>query len=309
MSNRTLKELNEHFGIKQILEFRENEQGLIAGVVSTPTCSAEFYLQGAHLTKWQPTGQNPVLFLSEKSSFAPGKAIRGGIPVIFPWFGARTKTVTSDRTDGPAHGFARTSCFRLTSAASSGDDFQLTFVLAPDTVSQELGFDDFLVTYKITVGNELELELIVENHSQNPLSFEEAFHTYFAVGDVKQASIKGLDRTEYFDKTDDFKRKWQIEELLTLTGVTDRPYVKTEAQIDIADPKSERVISVDKLNSKTTVIWNPWSELTAKMGDMEADAWQRMLCVETANCSDDLILLPAGKQHTMHARVVVNPLK
>jgi len=309
MSNQTLQQLNEHFGIAKILEFHENEYGLISASVKTATCTAEFYLQGAHLTKWQPTGHSPVLFLSENSSFAPGKAIRGGVPVIFPWFGARTKTSKSDRTDGPAHGFARTTNFKLTSAVLSGDDLQLIFVLAPDTVSTELGFNEFLVTYKITVGKELELEFIVENHSKSSIQFEEAFHTYFAVGDVRQSTLKGLSRTEFVDKTDGFKRKRQKEEPLSFTAVIDRPYLNTEAQIDLTDPVLKRMISVDKLNSQVTVIWNPWSELTAKMSDMQTDAWQNMLCIETANCSDDAIVLAAGKQHTMHARIVVKELK
>jgi glucose-6-phosphate 1-epimerase len=309
MSNQTLQQLNEHFGMAKTLEFHENEHGLISASVKTATCTAEFYLQGAHLTKWQPTGHSPVLFLSENSSFAPGKAIRGGVPVIFPWFGARTKTSMSTRTDGPAHGFARTTNFQLTSAVLSGDDLQLIFSLAPDTVSQELGFGEFLVTYKITVGNELELEFIVENHSKNALQFEEAFHTYLTVGDVRQSTVKGLGRTEFIDKTDGFKRKRQKDEPLSFTAVIDRPYLNTEAQVDLSDPVLKRMISVDKLNSKTTVVWNPWSELTAKMSDMQADAWQKLLCIETANCSDDSIVLQAGKQHTMHARVVVKQLK
>jgi glucose-6-phosphate 1-epimerase len=231
------------------------------------------------------------------------------VPVIFPWFGARTKTTLTDRTDGPAHGFARTTNFQLTSAVLSGDDLQLIFVLAPDTVSVELGFNDFLLTYKITVGNELELELIIENRSKNSMQFEEAFHTYFAVGDVRNATLKGLSRTEFVDKTDGFKRKRQKEEVLSFAGVTDRPYLNTDAQVDLNDPVLKRVISVDKLNSRTTVIWNPWSELTAKMSDMAADAWQNMLCIETANCADNAIVLPAGRQHTMHARIVVKELK
>jgi len=309
MSNQTLEQLNEHFGIAKTLEFHENEHGLISGSIKTATCTAEFYLQGAHLTKWQPTGHSPVLFLSEKSSFIPGKAIRGGVPVIFPWFGDRTKTTISARIDGPAHGFARTTTFQLTSAILSGDDLQLILTLSPDVVSQELGFDEFLVTYKITVGNELELEFIVENHSKNSLQFEEAFHSYFAVGDVRRSTLKGLSRTEFIDKTDGFKRKRQKDDTLSFTAVVDRPYLDTEAQIDLSDPVLKRMISVDKLNSNTTVVWNPWSELTAKMGDMQTDAWQNMLCIETANCADDSVVLAAGKQHTMHARVVVKELK
>jgi len=291
--------------IPGILDIDESESGLTRLKITTATCNAEIYLQGAHLTQWQPAGSDPVLFLSERTAIQPGKAIRGGVPVIFPWFGARSATPNSTRTDGPSHGFARTAIWQLASATTSGDNLHLTLTLEPNQLSRSFGYDDFLATYKVTLGLELLLEFSVQNQSQKPIYFEEALHTYFAVGDATKITIDGLGDTEYLDKTDGFKRKRQTETLLSLSGETDRPYVNSTAPIVIEDPAIRRRISIAKQNSKTTVIWNPWAELTAKLADMPPDGWMRMVCVETANVGENVVCLAPGETHTMDARIIV----
>jgi glucose-6-phosphate 1-epimerase len=300
-----LKHLIDNHTIPGVLSFHETEHGLIRVSVKNTVCAAEIFLQGAHLTQWQPSGHKPVLFLSDRSAFLPGKAIRGGIPIIFPWFGARTANQFSPRTDGPSHGFARTSEWQLAAADANDDVVHLTLTLGPSDVTRSLGYDHFHLTYKLSIGAQLDLQLTVKNQSGIPMSYEEALHSYFMVGDVRQVTINGLANTEYLDKTDDFKRKRQQEALLRLTGETDRPYLNTEASVNVDDPVFMRRITVEKQNSQTTVIWNPWSELTAKLADMSADGWQRMTCVETANAVDNAVLLGPGEQHTMHTRVIM----
>lgn len=295
--------------IPGILAIDENEHGLARAKITTPACSAEIFLQGAHLSKWQPTGHKPVLFVSERSNFLPGKSIRAGIPLIFPWFASRTATPYSPRTDGPKHGFARTSNWQIASATMDGDDLQLALTLSPDDTSRALGYDHFALTYQLTLGKALALRLTVENHSTDPLFFEEALHTYFAVGDARQITISGLTNTEYLDKTDGFKRKRQEETLLILKGETDRPYLNTGAKVDLDDPTLKRRISVDKVGSKTTVVWNPWSELTATLADMEPDGWLKMVCIETANAAENAVTLAPGQQHTLTGRIAVTELE
>ena len=300
-----LQTLTDHFAIAGVLAFSENENGLVRASVTTPSCSAELYLQGAHLTRWQPAGQQPVLFLSERSSFTPGKAIRGGIPLIFPWFGGRTATAENQRTDGPSHGFARTSEWTLAFAALAGDEVHLTLTLSPNETTRALGYDHFQLVYELTLGAELRLQLTVANQGTSVLSFEEAFHTYLGVGDAQQISITGLSDTDYLDKTDDLKRKHQSDTLLRLTGETDRPYLNTVATLNLDDPILKRRITVCKANSKSTVIWNPWSELTAKLADMDPNGWLTMTCIETANVGPNAITLAPGQQHAMEAHLFV----
>ncbi|MBX9668323.1 MAG: D-hexose-6-phosphate mutarotase [Candidatus Obscuribacterales bacterium] len=276
--------------------------------ITGPACRATVYLQGAHLTEWCPADQQPVLFLSEHQSITRGKAIRGGVPIIFPWFGARTANQYSSRVDGPSHGFARTAEWQVVETKLSGDDVELTLTLGPDDTSRELGFDAFLLTYKLILGANIGLHLSVRNQSTEPIKFEEALHSYFSVGDVRQIKILGLIDTDYFDKTDGFKRKRQTEHALTLTGETDRPYVGTNSTVEIVDATLQRRIIVSKENSQTTVIWNPWTDLTAKLADMNPDDWLSMVCVETANALENAVTLAPGEEHRMAVAISVENL-
>jgi glucose-6-phosphate 1-epimerase len=293
------------FAIPGILSFSATEQGLIRANITTAECSAELYLQGAHLTAWQPVGAKPALFLSNRSAFEPGKAIRGGVPIIFPWFGARTATPESPRTDGPSHGFARICDWQLAFAAISGDEIHLTLTLGPSDLSRSLGFDRFQLAYQLTLGRELRMQLTVANQSATPLHFEEALHTYLAVGDARRVRIGGLSDTDYIDKTDSFRRKRQTDAALVLTGETDRPYLNTETTVTLDDPVFKRRLSVAKTNSKTTVVWNPWAEVSAKLVDMSPDGWERMTCIETANAGDNALTLQSGEPQTMGAIITM----
>lgn len=299
----TLEDLNIHFAIPDALVFEQMGELIIARITSN-VCSGTLFLQGAHLVHWQPEGTEPVLFLSERSAFEPGKAIRGGVPVIFPWFGPRT----GKRTDGPSHGFARTELWEVAFAAMFGDDLYLTLTLSPNETSRNLGFDHFRVVYEIVFGRTLTMRMGVANQGDTPLQVEQALHTYFHVGEAEQLRIHGLGDTQYIDKTDNFARKWQEEEELTLHGETDRPYLNTKTAVTIEDPVMRRQIKVDKQGSKTTVVWNPWSALAAKLPDMADDAWHSMVCVETANAADNALTLQPREVHTMEAKISVSPL-
>jgi glucose-6-phosphate 1-epimerase len=311
------QELQQKFEIPGVLTFRSAQGGLLAAHVTAPAAEATIYINGAHLTHWKPTGQAPAIFTSPKSEFVSGKPIRGGIPVIFPWFSER-----HDGKTGPMHGFARISDWQLAFAAMSGDELHLMWTLEPNDLSRSLGFDHFKVGYRMTIGHRLTLELTVANDSGNggatsadeiarngaPLVFEEAFHTYYAVGDPRQVSIDGLGNTDYIDKVDNFKRKHQSEAVLHLTGRTDRPYLNTTATCVLHDPAGKRKIIVAKTGSHSTVVWNPWDEFCAKMPDMLPDGWLHFTCIETANVGDNTITLKPGSTHSMKAEISIEPL-
>jgi glucose-6-phosphate 1-epimerase len=318
-------ELQSKFGMPGVLAFEKTASGLVVAHVTAPAAETTIYLQGAHLTHWKPAGQAPVLFLSSRSDLVPGKPIRGGVPIIFPWFGER-----SDGKAGPMHGFARTSEWQLAFAAMAGDDLHLTFTLEPTDVSRDLGFDHFKLAYQMTIGRTLTLELMVVNDSGlggargggpaaataktdaantgAPLVFEEALHTYFAVGDARKISIDGLGGVTYIDKVDGFKRKVQPEGTLHLEGRTDRPYLNTESTCVLHDPAGARKIVVAKTGSKSTVVWNPWADFTATMSDMKPDAWIHMTAVETANVADNAVTLKPGETHAMRVTISIEGL-
>ncbi len=275
--------------------------GLVRAGISTPAAEADLYLQGAHLAHWTPRGQQPVLFVSSKSMFAAGKAIRGGVPIIFPWFGTR-----SDGKPGPAHGFARTSEWIAEGARQLEDGrVEITLALGNNHATREFFDAAFRLRFRVTIGSELEMELETSNSGTIPFTFEEALHTYLAVGDVRQASIFGLGNTVFIDKTDGFKRKKQDGEPLRIAKETDQVHLNTQATCSVWDPLWNRRIIVEKSGSASTVIWNPWIEKSDGMADMEAEGWKRMLCVETANAADNAILLPPGASHTLVASIRV----
>ena len=296
-----LAELEEQFAIPGVLAFEQTASGLLSVRLTSPAAQATIYLQGAHLTEWTPTGHKDVLFLSQRSDLAPGKPIRGGIPIIFPWFGPR-----HDGKHGPSHGFARTSEWQLAFAALSGDDVDLTFTLAPSEASRTLGFDGFRVALRMIIGRTLRLEFTVANDpASRPLVFEEALHTYFAVGDITKSTVTGLGSTAYIDKRDEMKRKVQLEGPMSLTATTDRVYLNTTATCTIQDAAGHRRITVAKSGSNSTVVWNPWTEVAVTLPDMEPEGWRTMLCVETANVDVNSVTLAPGETHTMTLSVSV----
>lgn len=301
----TLDQLNESFAIPGVLSFEEHGD-LIRARITTPLCGSELYLQGAHITSWQPTDEQPVLFLSDKSAFAPGKAIRGGIPVIFPWFGPRTATLEDARTDGPSHGFARTQNWKLDFGAYAAEELHLSLSLEPSDVSRALGYDHFLVAYQVTFGRELRLRLSIANDGSAPMRVEEALHTYLHVGDVEQVRIHGLLGTEYMDKTANFARKVQSEPVLTISGPTDRPYLNTTSPVVVDDPVLKRRIIATKANSNTTVVWNPWAN--SGLVDMSENGWREMVCVESANAADNALLLKPREAHVLETKIAVERL-
>ena len=293
-------DLEERFGIPGVVRFEETPGGLVRAVVTSSAAEAEVYLQGAHVARWTPRGERPALFLSERSEFLPGKAIRGGVPVIFPWFGPR-----GGGLPGPSHGFARTAIWTLeeTTMLENGSaetgPVTMLFTLEPDEVSRGFGYRDFLLRYRVTVSARLELELEVRHDGSEPFTYEQALHSYFAVADIGQVAVSGLAGTTYIDKVDGYRPKVQQEEPLRFSGETDQVHLHTQAKCVIYDAGWERRIAVEKSGSASTVTWNPWAEKTLGLKDMEPDGWRGMVCVETANVADDAVTLPPGATHTM----------
>ena len=271
--------------------------GLAKVQIATPIVAGEVYLHGAHVTSWKPAGKEEVFFVSENSLWQDGHAIRGGVPICFPWFGDK-----ADDPHAPAHGFVRTKEWKLEKITAHGADVsvELSTESGPDT--RQWYAADFRLVYRVTYSSDLTLELIMLNTGREPLRFEEALHAYHNVGDAAQASIAGLDGIQYLDKTDSFREKTQAGEI-HITRETDRVYLNTSHPVTLADTVLQRRIVVTKKNSLSTVIWNPWSEKALTMSDMGQHQWKRMLCIETSNVGEFAVSLAPGQQHTMKAIV------
>jgi glucose-6-phosphate 1-epimerase len=286
--------LNERFGIQDVVRFERGEGGLPRIVVSSPAAEAQVYLHGAHVTHFQPRGQAPALFVSRATRFTVGEPIRGGIPVIFPWFGP-------NRSDPslPMHGTVRLREWSVEAVARRGDD-DVELILATTTETAALRLI-------VTLGGRLDVVMEVKNASLAELKFEQALHTYFAVADIRTVAVHGLKGTEFKDKMQDFRRIRESGDAIHFSGPVDRVYAATRAACTIDDPGNRRRILLEKEHSDTTVVWNPWESGAAKMPDLGNDEWTRFVCVETANAGENAIVLPAGAVHRMRARISLLP--
>ncbi len=280
------------------IEFHDTPDMLVRLEIQTARAQAAIYLHGAHVTHFQPVDSAPILFLSESSAFAPGKAIRGGVPVIFPWFGPR-----AGHSCAPMHGFARTSEWDIESIADADETVTVTLRLNASGVTSAQWPHDFILRHRMTIGAKLTMELEVENTGTESFEFEEALHTYFAVGDVREVSVTGLADVDFIDKTDAFTRKTQSSDPIRITAETDRVYLNTDSTCELHDPSRPTPIVVEKSGSHTTVVWNPWIEKAKAMTDFADDEWPKMLCIETANTGQNAITLASGETHIMRATV------
>jgi glucose-6-phosphate 1-epimerase len=284
--------------------FKDEPGGLVSLAITAPACSARLFTQGAHLTDWAPSGGEPVLFTSAKSHFAPGKAIRGGVPLCFPWFAAR-----AGHPESPAHGVIRTAEWTVDSISAGPDGgVSVVFSISDSDVSRAQWPHPFHTIFRVDLGRTLGMALVVENRGATPFTFEEALHTYFRIADIHSVEIRGLEGAEYIDKVDAFARKRRGADPLRFAGETDSVFPNTTATCILHDPGLRRTITVEKSESQTTVVWNPWIAKAAAMSDFGDDEWPSMVCIETANSGENTITLPPGKTHCMTARIATAPV-
>jgi D-hexose-6-phosphate mutarotase len=298
-----IEQLQQQFGIPGVLKIESGPNGFARAAVTGQLADATVYLHGAHVALFQPRGQKPVLFMSGKSMYEAGKAIRGGVPVIFPWFGPHATDMTA-----PAHGVARLAEWELQSTEQLADGtVVIVLELGPSELSRKYWPHDFRLKYRASLGTTLEMSLTVNNTGSTPIRFEEALHTYFAVSDIRQCSVTGLEKTNYIAKLESPTPLTQDFQPIRFTGETDRAYMKTASTCVLHDSGLNRRIIVEKTGSNVTVVWNPWIAKAKAMPDFGDDEWPGMLCIETVNSRDCAVNLAPGQSHTMSAAIRVKP--
>lgn len=276
--------------------------------LTSSSATAAVTTYGAHVTSWVPNGFDPVLWVSKLTKRSKGDAIRGGVPLCFPWFGPGR---SGDMK--PAHGFARITDWRLVEprpvddvAANGADAAVARLALTHEDVEpqlRELFPHEFEAVFAVDLAEDLTMSLAVTNTGSEAFEFEQALHTYLAVGDSRRITIEGLDGAHYFDKTT--QRDEVQSGAVSLTQETDRVY-HSRGTVSVKDPVADRTITVAKEGSANTVVWNPWEEKARGLSDVEDDAWQFMVCVETANALENAIRLEPGESHTMTQRLTVS---
>jgi D-hexose-6-phosphate mutarotase len=270
--------------IPGLAQLQPGNGGLPKVSVTTPWSQAEVYLHGAQITAFQKKGEPPLLFLSQCSHFASGKAIRGGVPICFPWFGSRAGDV--------AHGFARISDWELTKTAATREGGATLRFELPESTTRT-GLPKFKAEFVVSVTEQLAMELIVTNRSsEQNFCFESCLHTYFTVGEIGAITITGLESTAYLDKTDQRASRAEGTAPIRICSQTDRTYLNTTGAVEIHDPLLHRTIRIDKTGSASTVVWNPWS--TQHLSDFGPDEYRRMVCVESGNVERNAVTVPPG---------------
>jgi len=281
-----------------IIDFETSADGLEIFRIHTGSITARFAIQGAHLIDFTNNENIPLLFISRQSLFAPGKAIRGGIPVIFPWFGPR-----EGHPESPMHGLVRTRPWQISEITIHPDGTAkvgFSFNDSPETLA--LWPHAFELKLEFTLGRELEVRWEVRNSGQNAFRFEQALHPYFPVQDVLRANVQGLAGATYIDKTDSLKLKEEGADAIVFSGETDRLYLDTTSTCILEDQAAGRRLTISKTGAGSSVVWNPWITKAAALSDMADDEWKEFVCVEQANANRNAIELKSGETHVFSAR-------
>ncbi len=291
-----LNELNNTFGINNQLTFSEEKHMIVANIESQFS-SAKISLYGAQVLSFTPKGERDLLFLSQDAFYQNGKAIRGGIPICWPWFGAHP-----DTNDLPSHGFARLSNWDVIQTSSNNGEVHIQLQLKNSEANEALWPYKFETLINLSIGKSLKLSLTTINKDDKAFTISSALHSYLNISDSEKIKVEGLENTEYRDDVL-HTTSLQNESQLSIKGEFDRQYINTSKSCLINDPSFERQIQIDKEGSQTTVVWNPGDKLSSKMKDLGDNEYKNMLCIEAANNINDTITINPGESHSLQTQI------
>lgn len=302
----TLEDLNTQHAIAEQLRFIAGSVGLPLIQVRNAQAEAVVSLHGAQVLSYRPRGANAdVLFLSERAHFQAGKAIRGGVPVCWPWFGADPQGLGR-----PSHGLARTRLWSVRGTATTPEgETQVTLGLVDTPETLSIWPHAFRLTMEITVGPTLRLALTTRNTGGTPFTITQALHSYFTVGDIAMTTVTGLDGGRYIDKAAGAGGAVKQQAgAVAFVAEVDRIYTGVPPELAVEDRALQRVVRIRCEGSHTAVVWNPWSALAAGMADLAHGAHRRFVCVETANAGDEVVTLPPGGEQRLVAAIALSPM-
>ena len=261
--------------------------------------------QGAQVLRYQVHGQEPVIWMSEEAAFEAGNSVRGGIPVCWPWFGDLMRNppqVQALHAGGrlPAHGLVPGIPWLLMENAIEGDTVRLVLAIPPTTESPALRHlpPGIELRLEILLDDRLHLNLTTRNGSEQHIALTQALHSYFAVSSIHNVTVDGLEGRRYIETLEGWAEREQKRPLV-VSSETDRIYLDLPPHLAIRDEGWNRRIHIEASGSTSAVVWNPWVSKARRLSQFADDAWQRMLCIETANVMEDLVELEPGAEHTM----------
>ena len=289
------------YEIENELQFVDIEHGFTYIEINNAKAHATISTYSGQVLSYRPKSQkDDLLFVSEKAYYEDGKAIKGGIPVCWPWFGA-----DPDDLGRPAHGFVRNRQWEVTGSESLANGAtKVVLAMVDGDQTREIWPHPFKLSIEITVGDSLRVALVTHNSGDESIIISQALHTYFYVGDISKVQVLGLDGIDYLDKVDEFAEKTQSGPV-TINGEVDRIYKGVTGELVIDDASLGRRIRITSRGCSTAVVWNPWSEIAASMGDLDDDDYKKMICVEAANAGPETVEIAAGSEYRLEAEYTI----
>jgi glucose-6-phosphate 1-epimerase len=289
------------YEIENELQFVDIEHGFTYIEINNAKAHATISTYSGQVLSYRPKSQkHDLLFVSDKAYYEDGKAIKGGIPVCWPWFGA-----DPDDMGRPAHGFVRNRQWEVTGSESlANGSTRVVMGMVDSDETRDIWPHPFKLSIEITVGDTLKLALITHNTGDHSITISQALHTYFYVGDIGKVQVLGLDGVHYLDKVDEFAEKTQSGPV-TINGEVDRIYKGVTGELVIDDESLGRKIRIVSRGCSTAVVWNPWKEIAASMGDLNDDDYRNMICVETANAGPETVEIAAGSEYRLEAEYTI----
>lgn len=281
--------------------------------VKTATAELLVAEQGAQVLSYQRNGEAPLIWLSEQAGFRRGQSVRGGVPVCWPWFGDLTRNppavqaMRQSTGPAPAHGEVRNLDWRLLDIVKDSGSVSLAFELVRPASGLPHWPHAVDLNLAIRLDERLTLCLTSHNCDDHPVTLTQALHTYLAISDIHQVSLEGLDGQRYIETLENWEERRQQGEL-RFTGETDRIYLGTPPKFTLRDPAWGRQIHLAASGSHSAIVWNPWIDKARRLSQFADDAWQRMLCIETANVLDDAVELAPGKSASLAFSLWSGPL-
>ena len=299
-----IEQLNANCSIADQLEFIAGEGGLPMIQVSSSKAKALISIHAGQVLSFKPSNEpEDILFLSKKAFYQSGKAIKGGAPICWPWFGP-----DPEGQDRPGHGFVRNRPWNVVATEVIGNgDIMVTLGLVDTPETRTIWPHSFILTQEILISDSLNLSLITHNTGNEKFLITQAFHTYFKIGNIAQVKVLGLEGCNYIDKVDNSTQKQQTGPI-TIDSEVDRIYLGVGNTMTIEDSALSRSIQITSQGCKTAVVWNPWEKISMEMADLEDADYQRLLCVETTNAADDVVEVAPGSECRLTAdyRVIRN---
>ena len=295
----SIEQLNAEYSLANQLSFYKGEGGLPFATIVNSNASAVVSLYGGQVLSYLPQAEaKDLLFVSDKAYYQTGKAIKGGIPVCWPWFGPDPQNLGRS-----AHGFVRNRMWSVvgTTMTASGEP-QLSLGLTDTSETLDIWPHTFDLTLTITLGETLHLALRTRNKGEKMFSLTQALHTYFSISDIANTHVTGLEGTQYIDKTAKGKSSVLSQNGEVMIGEeVDRIYTRVPTEVSIIDEILKRRIRIESAGSNSTVVWNPWAKIAAEMADLQDDDYLRFLCVETANAAPDIVTVMPDEEYCLAA--------